>query len=164
MKKVCFITLVVLAVACLSSCRSNKPVEATPPAPAEGICAVLGFQYGTNVTAEEAKEITDLFRINFSPSKYRLTDDNRVDNELAKRGYKNRKMTKQQMCEVGRDLGARLVVVGTINKLMDEYSVDVQVVDTQKGTTVAFEGDAFQKPESSKRIQDLAKKLASKTK
>ena len=163
MKKVRFITMLALAVACLASCRSNQPA-ATPPAPTEGICAVLGFQYGTNVTAEEAKEISDIFRINFIPSKYRLTDDDRVEKELAKQGYRNRKMTKQQMCEVGRSLGARLVVVGTINKLMDEYSVDVQVVDVQKETTIAFEGDAFQKAQCSKRVQALARSLAAKTK
>lgn len=153
MKKISFIAVFMLAVMCLFSCRSNKPSVAMPT-PDEGVCAVLGFHYGTNVTAEEAKDIADAFRVNFHPSKYKVTEDNRGDG--------NRKMTKQQMCEVGRSLGAKYVVVGTINKLMDEYSVDVQVVNVLKETTVAFEGKAFQKPVCSKEMENIAKKLASK--
>lgn len=161
MKKINFIAMVVLAVVCLASCSSKKPVVQSPR-PSEELSAVLGFQYGTNVTAEEAKNITDHFRVNFHPSKYRLTDFDRVDKELTSSGYKNKAMTKQQMCEVGRSLGAKLVVYGTISKLMGEYSVDVQVVNVLKETTVAFEGRAFQNSDCSKEMQSIAKGLASK--
>ena len=113
---------------------------------------MLGFLYGTNVTAEEAKDITDAFRVNFHSSKYKVTESDRG----------NKKMTKQQMCEVGRSLGAKYVVVGTISKLMDEFSVDVQVIDVLRETTVAFEGNAFQKADYSKEMEIIAKKLASK--
>lgn len=140
-----------LAVMCLFSCRSNKPSVSSPTLD-EGVCALLGFQYGTNVTAEEAKDIADAFRVNFHPTKYKVTESD----------CGNKKMTKQQMCEAGRSLGAKLVVVGTISKLMDEYSVDVQVVDVLKETTVAFEGSAFQKSDYSKEIENIAKNLASK--
>ena len=152
MKRVSFIVLAVLAVVSLASCRSNKGTVS--PAPAEDICAVLGFQYGTNVAAQEAKDIADVFRVHFHPSKYKVTEDNR--------GNSNKRMTKEQMCEVGRSLGAKYVVVGTINKLMDEYSVDVQVVNVLKETTVAFEGGAFQKADCGKEMENIAKRLASK--
>ena len=125
-------------------------------------CAVLSFQYGNNVTAEEAKDITDAFRVNFRPSKYKETDFDRVDKEQESNGHRNNVLTKQQMCEVGRNLGAKLVIYGTINKLMDEYSVDVQAVDVLKETTVAFESSTFQKSECSKETQKIAQKLASK--
>lgn len=156
--------MLVLAVVCLASCRSKKSGVVESPRPSEEVCAVLGFQYGTNVTAVEAKDITDHFRVNFRPAKYRLTDSDRVDKELVSSGYKNKAMTKQQMCEVGRILGARLVVYGTISKLMDEYSVDVQVVNVLKETTVAFEGKAFQDSDCSKEMQSIAQRLASKIK
>ena len=161
MKKISLIAMFFLAVTTLFSCRSNKPVV-VPTVPSEDKCAVLGFQCGTNVTADEAKDIADFFRVNFNPSKYKVMDYGRVDKEMEKSGYKNKKMTKQQMCEVGRNLGAKLVVVGTINKLMDEYSVDVQVVNVLKETTVAFEGRAFTKPDCGNEMQGIAKKLASK--
>lgn len=143
--------MVALAVVSLASCRSSK--QATPITD-EGKCAVLGFQYGTNVTAQEAKDIADVFRVHFHPSKYKVTEDNR--------GNSNKRMTKEQMCEVGRSLGTKYVVVGTINKLMDEYSVDVQVVNVLKETTVAFEGGAFQKADCGKEMENIAKRLASK--
>lgn len=141
----------VLVAMCFFSCRSNKPTIASPT-PEEGVCAVLGFQYGTNITAGEAKDIADAFRVNFRPAKYKVIEFDRG----------NKKMTKQQACEVGRSLGAKLVVVGTINKLMDEYSVDVQVVDVLKETTVAFEGKAFQKSDYNREMQNIAQRLASK--
>ena len=159
MKKISFITILVLAVVFFASCRCGKKV---PPAVNGNECAVLGFQYGNNVTAEEAKDITDIFRINFRPSKYKETDFGRVDKEVKSRGYKNNVMTKQQICEVGRSLGAKFVVYGTINKLMDEFSVDVQVVNVSKETTVAFEGNAFLKSDSRKEIQNIARRLATK--
>ncbi|MBR1834771.1 MAG: hypothetical protein IJ785_04615 [Bacteroidales bacterium] len=159
MKKISFIAVLLLAVASLASCRSNKPVA---PTINEGVCAVPCFQYGSNVTAQEAKEITDAFRVNFHPSKYKMMELDRVDKAFESRGYPRKKMTKQQMCEVGRALGVKLMVVGTINKLMDEYSVDVQVVNVLKETTVAFEGSAFQKTDASKEMQAIAQKLASK--
>lgn len=151
MKRISFITMFALAVVCLFSCRGNKPSVAAP-APDEGVCAVLGFQYGTNVTAEEAKDIADAFRVNFHPTKYKVTESD----------CGNKKMTKQQMCEVGSSMGAKYVVVGTINKLMDEYSVDVQVINVLKETTEAFEGKTFQKSDYSKEIENIAKNLASK--
>ena len=149
MKRISLIAMLALAVVCLASCRSGKPL---PPATDGNECALLGFQYGSNVTAEEAKDIADAFRVNFHPTKYKVTESDRG----------NKKMTKQQMCEAGRSLGAKLVVVGTINKLMDEYSVDVQVIDVLKETTVAFEGNAFQKQDCSKEMQNIAQRLASK--
>ena len=166
MKKISFMAMFVLAVMGIVSCSSKKTVVVQPstpsPSPSVEEYAVIAFQYGTNVTAEEAKDITDAFRINFRPSKYKVADHDRVNKEIESRGYKNKKMTKQQVCEVGRNLGVKYVVVGTISKLMDEYSVDVQVVDVLKETTVAFEGNAFQKPDYSKEMKNIAQKLAAK--
>lgn len=158
MKRISFITVFLLAVVCLASCRSNKPVASTIN---EEVCAVPCFLYGSNVTAQEAKDITDAFRVNFHPSKYKLMELERVDKAFESHGYPRKEMTKQQMCEVGRTLGVKLMVVGTINKLMDEYSVDVQVVNVLKETTVSFEGGAFQKADASKKMQAIAQKLAS---
>ena len=160
-KDIVFVTFV-LAAMCFSSCGSQKTVV-VPTAPTDE-CAVLGFQYGTNVSAEEAKDIADIFRVNFRPSKYIVTEVERVDKVLESRSYKNKKLTKHQLCELGLSLGVKYVVFGSINKLMDEYSIDVQVVDTQKETTTAFEGDAFPKSDYINRIPSIARNLASKIK
>lgn len=159
MRKISFIAMLVLSVVNFASCRSSKQAA---PVTGEEVFAVPCFQYGSNVTAQEAKDITDAFRVNFHPTKYKMMEFDRVDKAFENRGYHSKIMTKQQMCEIGRSLGVKLVVVGTINKLMDEYSVDVQVFNVLKETTVAFEGSAFQKSDCSKEMQDIARKLASK--
>lgn len=158
MKKIFHFAILILAIVGVSSCGSNKQVLPT----SEDEYAVLSFQYGDNVSAEEAKDITDIFRVSFSPTRYNETDFSRVYNETKNRGFSNKVMTKQMMCDIGRSLGAKLVVYGTINKLMDEYSVDVQIVDVLKETTVAFEGNVFQKQDYSKEVSTLARKLALK--
>lgn len=153
------VAIIILIAMCLTSCGSQRR---TVPPPATDECAVLDFQYSTNITAEESRDISDVFRVNFHPSKYAVTDAGRVDNVLESRNYKNKRLTKQQICEVGRSLGAKYVVTGSINKLMDEYSVDVQVINVLKETTAAFEGGAFQKQDCSKEVSSIARKLASK--
>lgn len=154
------VAIIVFVAMCLTSCGSQR--RAVSPIPNTEECAVLDFQYSTNITAAESKDISDVFRVNFHPSKYMLTDGARVDKMLESHNYKNKKLTKQQICEVGRGLGAKYVVTGSINKLMDEYSVDVQVINVLKETTAAFDGGAFQKQDCSKEVSSIARKLASK--
>lgn len=123
---------------------------------------MLDFQTGTNVTAEEAEAITYNFRTGFYPSCYKVIEAARVNSAVDALGYSKTCMTKEQLCEVGRKLEANLVVVGTVNKLMDEYSVDVQVVNVSKGTTVASQGDTFQKSNYRTGAKSIAQKLANK--
>ncbi len=160
MKNSIIIVTLALAAMCFSSCGSQKTI-ATSSVPTEE-CAVLDFQYGKNVTAEEAKDIAEIFAVSFHPSNYKLTEADRINNEFNKSGYRPAKMTKQQACELGRRLGVKYVVIGSINKLMDEYSVDVQVIDSVKETTKAFEGKAFPQSEYSREMDALARKIASK--
>lgn len=152
--------IIIFVAMCLTSCGSQRRV--VNPIPNTEECAVLDFQYSTNITDEESRDISDVFRVNFHPSKYMLTDVVRVDKMLENHNYKNKKLTKQQICEVGRSLGAKIVVTGSINKLMDEYSVDVQVINVLKETTMAFEGGTFQKQDYSIEVSSIARKLSSK--
>lgn len=154
------VAVIIFIAMCLTSCGSQR--NAVNPIPNTEECAVLDFQYSTNITVEESRDISGVFRVNFHPAKYILTDVDRVDTMLESRNYKNKKLTKQQICEVGRGLGVKYVVTGSINKLMDEYSVDVQVINVLKETTIAFEGGAFQKQDYSKEVSSIAGKLASK--
>ena len=125
-------------------------------------CAVLDFQLGTNVTAEEVDAISYNFRTNFYPDNYRIIDIERVNNLINTLGYDKSSMTKQELLKVGRKLEAKIMVVGTLNKLMDEYSVDVQVIDVSTGTTVASEGNNFQKSEYRREVKYIAQSLVHK--
>lgn len=157
MKNTIIAVAFIFATLCFSSCGVKKTlVKSTDE------CAVLGFQSGSNVAADDAKYIAGVFAVNFHPANYKVIETERIEKELDKSGYEQAKLMKQQACEVGRRLGVKLVVLGSINKLMDEYVVDVQVIDSVKGITVAFEGNAFQKSDSGREMSILAKKLSSK--
>lgn len=146
MKKVIF-----LAAMCLMALTMNAQK-----------CAVLDFQLGTNVTAEETEAISYNFRTNFYPENYNVVEIARVNRLIDELGYDKTGMTKQQLLEVGRKLEAKIMVVGTLNKLMDEYSVDVQVINVSTGTTIASEGNTFQKSDYRREIKYIAQTLVHK--
>lgn len=123
-------------------------------------CAVLDFQLGTNVTAEETEAISYNFRTNFYPEKYKVIPIERVNKTIEGFDYDKTGMTKQQLLQVGRKLEAKFMVVGTLNKMMDEYTVDVQVIDVSTGTTVDSEGDTFQKWQYRDAVKWIATRLA----
>lgn len=123
-------------------------------------CAVLDFQLGTNVTAEETEAISYNFRTNFYPEKYKVIPIERVNKIIESFEYDKTGMTKQQLLQVGRKLEAKYMVVGTLNKYMDEYTVDVQVIDVSTGTTVDSEGDTFQKWQYRDAVKTIALRLA----
>lgn len=125
-------------------------------------CVVLDFQLGTNVTTEETDAISYNFRTNFYPENYKVMEIERVNRKIKDLGYDKTGMTKQQLLEVGRKLEAKIMVVGTLNKLMDEYSVDVQVIDVSTGTTIASEGNTFQKADYRREIKYIAQSLVHK--
>ena len=125
-------------------------------------CAVLDFQLGSNVTAEETDAISYNFRTNFYPENYNVLEIERVNKLIKELGYDKTGMTKQQLLQVGRKLEAKIMVVGTLNKLMDEYSVDVQVIDISTGTTIASEGNTFQKANYRREIKYIAQTLVRK--
>lgn len=125
-------------------------------------CAVLDFQIGTNVTEEETDAISYCFRSNFQPAGYTKLEQALVTRTIRDFGYSRTDMTRQQIVKVGRELEANIMVVGTLNKFMDEYSVDMLVIDVAKGTTSVNESATFQKANYRDAMDKLAKKLASK--
>ena len=143
--------LLLLSMMCLAALTMNAQK-----------CAVLDFQLGTNVTAEETDVISYNFRTNFYPENYNVLEIERVNNVIKELGYDKTGMTKQQLLQVGRKLEAKIMVVGTLNKLMDEYSVDVQVIDVSTGTTIASEGNTFQKANYRREIKYIAQSLVHK--
>jgi len=125
-------------------------------------CVVLDFQLGTNVTEEESDAISYCFRSNFQPNGYKKLEQPLVTRTIRDFGYSRTDMTRQQIVKVGRELEANIIVVGTLNKFMDEYSVDILVIDVAKGTTTANENANFQKADYRDAMEKTAKRLASK--
>ena len=122
-------------------------------------CAVLDFQVGNNITEEEVDGVTYAFRSNFQPTNYTILERMMINQVVSNFGYTRTDMTRQQMLRVGRELEASIIVIGTVNKFMDEYSVDIQVVNVGTGTTTATEGSTFLKTEYRTALQTTAQKL-----
>lgn len=167
MKKIVFISIIVLLT--LSSCGARRAGLSGGSSSSggtlgsiKGKCVVLDFQASTNVTADELEAIAYNFRTGFYPSHYRMLEVARVKQTVQALGYDQTRMTREQLCEVGRRLEANLVVVGTVNKLMDEYSLDVQAIDVAKGTTAASQGGTFQKSNYRDGSKLIAQRLAGK--
>ena len=125
-------------------------------------CVVLDFQIGTNVTEEEIDGISYCFRSNFQPTGYTKVEQMMVTRAIRDFGFSQTDMTQQQIGRVGRELEANIVVVGTMNKFMDEYSVDIRVIDVARGNTIANESANFQKSDYRDAMEKTAKRLASK--
>lgn len=125
-------------------------------------CAVLDFQVGTNVTEEETDAISFSFRTNFLPSGYTKIEQVLVRRTIGDYGFSRTDMTQQQIVRVARELEANIIVVGVLNKFMDEYSVDIRVIDVAKGNTTVNESANFQKDAHRDAMEKLAKRLASK--
>lgn len=125
-------------------------------------CAVLDFQIGTGVTEEEIDGLTYNFRSNFQIDGYTMLERTRINRTIKTLGYNRTDMTKQQMLKVGRELEAKIVVVGTMNKFMDEYSVDIQAIDVSTGVTCATEGATFTKSNYRTSMEELAARLGKK--
>ena len=125
-------------------------------------CVVLDFQLGTNVTEEESDAISYCFRSNFQPNGYTKLEQPLVTRTIRDFGYSRTDMTRQQIVKVGRELESNIIVVGTLNKFMDEYSVDILVIDVAKGTTTVNDNATFQKADYRDEMEKTAKRLASK--
>lgn len=125
-------------------------------------CVVLDFQVGEDVTSEEVESVTFEFRSNFNPSCYKVEDFFRVKRILMDLHYDPATMKKEQIRKFGRDMVAAVVVHGTLNKYMDEYSLDVNVLDISTGTTIINQYNTFQKTEYRDHTKAVAIAIASK--
>lgn len=125
---------------------------------------VLDFEQGSKIDAEEAEYIFHDFITNFHPTGYKEIDRQKVSSTISELGFPTTGMTNQQLTKLGRTLEATYIVVGSMRENMDEYSVDVQVVDISTGTTIANAGNTFKKTKYRNKVSKLAKKLAGKIK
>ena len=125
-------------------------------------CAVLDFQIGTGVNEEEIDALTYNFRANFHIDGYRIIPKEPMYSAIERLGLNRTDMTQQQMLKLGRQLEAILIVVGTMNKFMGEYSVDIRALDVSTGVTCAIEGATFDKSNYRATMENLATSLGEK--
>jgi len=125
-------------------------------------CAVLDFQVGDGVTEEDIEGISYEFRSKFNPRGYQLLERPVINRTIKNFGYDKTDMTHQQILKVGRNLDATVIIVGTMNKFMDEYSVEIRAIDVSSGRTKVSEGANFERTAYRANMQKAAQSLANK--
>ena len=118
--------------------------------------AVLNFNAGSGVTQMEVDGLSSIFNTYFSPKGAEIVERTSVDKILQEQKFQNSRFTNTDMVALGEMLNVSLVVVGDINVVMEQYNVDVRVVNVQTGTIVAKDGTSFSKGGS---YRDMMKEL-----
>ena len=105
--------------------------------------AVLNFNAGSGVTQMEVDGLSSIFNTYFAPKGAEIVERTSVDKILQEQKFQNSRFTNTDMVALGEMLNVSLIIVGDINVVMDQYNVDVRVVNVQTGTTVAKDGTSF---------------------
>lgn len=118
--------------------------------------AVLNFNAGSGVTQMEVDGLSSIFNTYFAPKGAEIVERTSVDKILQEQKFQNSRFTNTDMVALGEMLNVSLIVVGDINVVMEQYNVDVRVVNVQTGTIVAKDGTSFSKGGS---YRDMMKEL-----
>ena len=146
MKKLSIFICVLFAVATVSAQR----------------VAVLDFNAGVGVSQADVDGISAIFNTYFSPEGYTLVERTQIDRVIDEQNFQRGKLTQSQMVRIGEILNVSKVVIGDVNIVMNQYNVDVRVVNVESGPISAKDGATWA-PGSSYRtmMSQLGSRLAS---
>lgn len=124
--------------------------------------AVLDFNAGVGVSQADVDGISAIFNTYFSPRGYTLVERTQIDRVIDEQNFQRGKLTQTQMVRIGQILNVSKVVIGDVNIVMNQYNVDVRVVNVESGTISAKDGATWA-PGSSYRtmMSQLGTRLAS---
>ncbi len=125
--------------------------------------AVLDFNAGVGVSQADVDGISAIFNTYFSPRGYTLVERTQIDRVIDEQNFQRGKLTQAQMVRIGEILNVSKVVIGDVNIVMNQYNVDVRVVNVESGTISAKDGATWA-PGSSYRtmMSQLGTRLAGK--
>ncbi len=123
--------------------------------------AVLDFNAGVGVSQADVDGISAIFNTYFSPRGYTLVERTQIDRVIDEQNFQRGKLTQSQMVRIGQILNVSKVVIGDVNIVMNQYNVDVRVVNVESGTISAKDGATWA-PGSSYRtmMSQLGTRLA----
>ena len=124
--------------------------------------AVIDFNAGAGISQAEVDGISAIFNTYFSPQGYTLVERMRIDRVIDEQQFQRGKLTQQQMVRIGQILNISQIVVGDVNIVMNQYNIDVRVLNVQSGTIAAKDGATWSQGSSYRTMmQQLATRLAS---
>ena len=134
--------------------------------------AVMDFKTGVGVDTQEVQGLSDmLINTLYESGKFSIIERSQLNHVLDEWDFQASELTNEQLVQVGRILGVRAVLVGTVNFLAShknpdgsytgEYNVDVRAVDVESGEVVTTAG-ATKKRNATYRemMEKIGKQLA----
>jgi len=125
-------------------------------------CAVLEFKAGVGISQNDVDGISSIFITYFRPEGYTLVERTQIDKIIEEQGFQRSNLTQDQSVRLGQLLNVSKIVVGDINLVMNQYNVDVRVINVETGTISATEGATFTTSSYRNSMQSVATKLAAK--
>ncbi|MDY4584935.1 MAG: hypothetical protein SO162_05805 [Candidatus Onthomorpha sp.] len=123
--------------------------------------AVLNFNARTGVTQMEVDGLSSIFNTYFAPKGAEIVERTSVDKILQEQKFQNSRFTNTDMVALGEMLNVSLIVVGDVNVVMEQYNIDVRVVNVQTGTIVAKDGASCSKGGSYRdMMRELGERLS----
>lgn len=103
--------------------------------------AVMDFKAGVGVNKSEVDGLSDmLINTLYETRKFAIVERSQIDQVIKEQGFQLSGLTDEQLAEMGKILGVKSVLVGTVNVIAIEYNVDVRVVDVESGEIVTTAG------------------------
>ena len=124
--------------------------------------AVMEFKAGSGISQADVDGISAIFITYFRPSGYTMVERTQIDRVIEEQGFQRSRLTESQMVRIGQILNVSKIVIGDVNNVMDQYNVDVRVINVESGTIAATEGATFSGSSYRASMQSIAQKLASK--
>lgn len=125
--------------------------------------AVLEFNAGSGISQADVDGISAIFNTYFSPTGYTLVERNAIDRVIDEQNFQRGKFTQDQMVRIGEILNVSKIVVGDVNFIMQEYNVDVRIINVETGTISAKDGITWTPGQSYREMMSqLATSLANK--
>lgn len=126
--------------------------------------AVMDFRPGVGVSQSETEGLSDmLINTLFQTGKFEIIERTQIDQAKKELKFQETEPTYEQIAQMGRFLGVEAVLVGTVNKLFDEYNVDVRAINVESAKVVTTAGRSLDKKSASafrKMMEKLGKELA----
>jgi len=134
--------------------------------------AVMDFKAGVGVSTSEVEGLSDmLINTLYETKKFNIIERSQLNHVLDEWNFQSSDLTNEQLVQVGRILGVKAVLVGTVNFLSEhknidgsytgEYNVDVRAVDVESGEILTTAG-ATKSSNSTYRgmMEKIGKRLA----
>lgn len=121
---------------------------------------VIDFSAGTGVSAADAEGLSSIFTTYFTPKNASVLAPDEVRAKIQARGYSADNMSEAQMYEMGKALGADVVVFGKITLVLGEYNVDIKAVSLTNNSVLAGEGRSFTASSYRESMKAVAETLA----